>query len=99
MGYCPLVSSSMANPRTEWRFLARKITELNGPFSSTPCLMTPEDRFTDGNRWKFGHSIPVIFLGEITFFSTKVCNVLNSSYRDHISTVLKLGNWAVSKGH
>ena len=30
----------LENPRTEWRFLARKITELNGPFSSTPCLIT-----------------------------------------------------------
>ena len=30
----------MENPRTEWRFLARKITDFYGPFSSTPCLTT-----------------------------------------------------------
>ena len=32
----------LANPRTEWRFLARKITDFCGPFSSTPCLRTLE---------------------------------------------------------
>ena len=31
---------AMENPRTEWRFLARKIVDFNGQFSSTPCLMT-----------------------------------------------------------
>ena len=30
----------LKSPVSEWRFLARKITELNGPFSNTPCLMT-----------------------------------------------------------
>ena len=32
------------SPVTEWMFLARKITYFNGPFSSTPCLMTPEGK-------------------------------------------------------
>ena len=38
----PLVSSAtwLENPRTEWRFLARKITELNCLFSCKPCLIT-----------------------------------------------------------
>ena len=31
---------AMENLRTEWRFLARKITDFNGPFSSKPCLIT-----------------------------------------------------------
>ena len=30
----------LENPRTEWRFLANKITYFNGPFSSQPCLIT-----------------------------------------------------------
>ena len=29
----------LENLRTEWRFLARNITDFNDPFSSTPCLM------------------------------------------------------------
>ena len=29
--------------------LNRKITDLNGPFSSKPCLMTPEDNDYDRN--------------------------------------------------
>ena len=33
---------AMENPRTEWRFLARNIIGFYGPFSSKPCLMTPE---------------------------------------------------------
>ena len=30
----------LENLRTEWRFRARKITNKNGPFFSTPCLIT-----------------------------------------------------------
>ena len=30
----------LENPRTEWRFLARKITYFYGPFSRKPCLIT-----------------------------------------------------------
>ena len=33
---------AMENTRTEWRFVARKITYFYGPFSSKACLMTPE---------------------------------------------------------
>ena len=46
LGNYPLVSSNwLENPRTEWRFLARKIHGfLWSMASSTPCLMTPEGR-------------------------------------------------------
>ena len=33
----------------QWRFLARKITDSYGPFSSTPCLMTPEGNINGPN--------------------------------------------------
>ena len=33
---------SVEDPRTNWMAFHRKITDLNGPFSSQPCLMTPE---------------------------------------------------------
>ena len=32
----------LENPRTEWRFYERNITEFYGPFSSQPCLKTPQ---------------------------------------------------------
>ena len=32
----------LQNPRAEWRFIARNIIYFYGPFSSEPCLMTPE---------------------------------------------------------
>ena len=41
----------LENPRTEWKFLERKITDFYGPFSSTPWLiwlMTPESKTPDG---------------------------------------------------
>ena len=34
----------LENPRAECRFLARKIIDLYGPFSSTLCLMTLEGK-------------------------------------------------------
>ena len=41
IGY-PLVMKHgwLENPRKEWRFLARKLTDFHGPFSSAPCLNT-----------------------------------------------------------
>ena len=36
----------LENPRTEWRFLARKITDFYSPFSSTPCWMNREGSST-----------------------------------------------------
>ena len=45
--------SNMASwkiPYTEWRFLARKITYVYGPFSSTPCWMKPEGTHYEAGR-------------------------------------------------
>ena len=36
----------LENPRAEWRFLARKITDFYSPFSSTPCWMNREGSST-----------------------------------------------------
>ena len=40
--YLPLLVKHgwLENPRAEWRFVAGKITDFNGPFSSRPCLIT-----------------------------------------------------------
>ena len=32
----------LENPRTQWSFLARNLTDFYGPLSSTSCLMTTE---------------------------------------------------------
>ena len=41
--YPPIIKQGwLQNPGSEWRFLARNITDFYGPFSSTPCLMKPE---------------------------------------------------------
>ena len=45
--YPPVIKHGwLENPRAEFRFLARKITELNGPFSSKPWLITRGYPFT-----------------------------------------------------
>ena len=41
-GIQPLVSTWLEHPRTEWRLKLLGKSLINGPFSSTPCLMTPE---------------------------------------------------------
>ena len=49
---------------TEWRFLARKITCFYGPFSSKPCLMTPEGKNPIHNPMKppSSYGFPMVFL-------------------------------------
>ena len=70
---------AMEPPRTEWRFLARKITNIHGPFSQ-PCLMKPEgkltvfaiedDIFVLDDPWAHGYLIyllrMVMFCGDVS---------------------------------
>ena len=59
-GECHQTWLAGKSPVTEWRFLARKITDFYGPFSSTPCLMTLEGIIGDPLKRQLCHSLVIL---------------------------------------